>query len=206
MKLKKFFQENIFDTPKPTKLIKRLIDVATNKHSSDIVIDFFGGSATTSQAVIDKNLEDGGNRKFILVQLPELCEESSEAFKAGYKTIADIGKERIRRVIKKIEKEKAAKPDLFDDGKLDLGFKVFKLSNSNFKIWRGSEITEENLEAQLQFFIDPVKENHSVDDSSNSNMLYELMLKAGYMLTDKVERKEKYYSVNVVNLSLPSKK
>ncbi len=188
---------SIFETPKPVRIIKKCLKVAgVENRNQDIILDFFAGSGTTGQAVLEQNKEDGGNRKFILVQLSEKCDEQSEAFKESYKTIAEIGKERIHRVIKKIEKEKSEKPELFDDGKLDLGFKVFKLSPSNFKIWRGSEITEENLETQLQFFIDPVKENHSVDDSSNSNMLYELMLKAGYLLTDKVVYNEKYYSVN----------
>ncbi len=143
---------------------------------------YLQSSGTTAQAVLELNKEDGGNRKFILVQFPELCDENSEAFKAGYKTIADISKERIRRVIKKIEKEKSEKPDMFDNGKLDLGFKVFKLSSSNFKVWRGDEINEANLELQLDAFTNPVKE-----ESQSANMLYELMLKAGYLLTDKVE-------------------
>src|SRR6218665_804338 len=204
--MKKIFPENIFDTPKPTKLIKRLIEVATNDNSQNIILDFFACSATTAHAVINKNKEDNGNRKFILVQLPELCDEKSEACKAGYKTIADISKERIRRAIQKIEKEKA-KPKqlgidigensigraLFDGEKklLDLGFKVFKLSPSNFKIWRGGEITEENLATQLDAFTNPVKE-----ESKTGNMLFELMLKAGYLLTDKIEERKKFFVVN----------
>lgn len=181
----------VFSTPKPVKLLKRLLQISTQKDTDDIIIDFFGGSGATSEAILEANKEDGGNRKFILVQLPELCEEDTEAFKVGYKTIADISKERIRRVIKKIEKEKTGKPKLFDEFKLDLGFKVFKLSPSNFKIWRGNEITEENLVTQLDAFTNPVKE-----ESKTGNMLFELMLKAGYLLTDKVESKGKYYSVN----------
>ena len=130
---------------------------------TDILLDFFAGSGTAAQAILELNKEDSGNRKFILVQLPELCDKESEAYKAGYKTIADISKERIRRVIKKIENEKQEaekKKVMFAEDSsathakahfqpkndnLDLGFKVFKLSSSNFKIWRGSEITEENL-------------------------------------------------------------
>ncbi|HEY5535341.1 MAG TPA: site-specific DNA-methyltransferase, partial [Ignavibacteria bacterium] len=103
----------------------------------------------------------------------------------------EISKERIRRVIQKIEKEKTEKPELFKKGKLDLGFKVFKLSSSNFKIWRGSEITVDNLEIQLDAFTNPVKEG-----SETENMLYELILKSGYLLTDKIEDKGKYYSIN----------
>ena len=90
--------------------------------------------------------------------MPEPCDENSEAYKAGYKTIADIGKERICRVIHKIEKEKAEKPDLFAESKLDLGFKVFKLASSSFKIWRGAEIdSEEKLVKQLDVFTNPIK-------------------------------------------------
>ena len=132
--------------------------------------------------------------------MPELCDEDSEAFKAGYKIIADISKERIRRVIKKIETEKQALEKKKESElkletensnlKSDNGFKVFKLSPSNFKIWRGNEITEENLVTQLEAFTNPVK-----PESKTDNMLFELILKAGYLLTDKVEVKEKFFLV-----------
>jgi len=193
--LRELMEAETLKFPKPSSLVKTLIQQACE--TSDIVLDFFSGSGTTAQAVLEQNKEDGGNRKFILVQLPEKCDEESEAYKAGYKTIADIGKERIRRVIKKIEKEKSEKPDMFNDSKLDLGFKVFKLSSSNFKIWRSNEITEENLETQLNAFTNSVREG-----SEKENMLYELILKAGYLLTDKVALRQahgdkgKYYSVN----------
>ena len=183
--------KKIFSTPKPLRLIKKSISISCFKDDNDIILDFFAGSGTTAQAVLELNQEDDGNRKFILVQLPELIDENSEAYKAGYKTIADISKERIRRVIKKIEKEKAEKPDMFDEGILDLGFKVFKLSSSNFKIWRGNDITEENLSEQLEVFTNPVRPG-----SEEENMLYELMIKAGYQLTDKIEKGDKFYSIN----------
>jgi len=179
-----------FDFAKPSNLIKYLLEISRTK-DKDIVLDFFWGSSSTAHGVLKINKVDGGNRKFILVQLPELIDENSEAYKAGYKTIVDISKERIRRVIRKIEKEKAEKPDMFDEGKLDLGFKVFKLSASNFKIWRGDEITEENLVQQLDVFTNPLSEG-----SLEKNMLYELIVKAGYQLTDKVVAKNKYYIVN----------
>ena len=180
-----------FDYPKPIQLERYLLSM--NDGIEFFVLDFFAGSGTTAQAVLELNQEDGGNRKFILVQLPEKCDEQSEAFKAGYKTIADISKERIRRVVKKLQTEEdeikkkkegelqlsAGQSELSSDP----GFKVFKLSPSNFKIWRGDEITEQNLESQLDAFTDPVKEG-----SEKENMLYELILKAGYLLTDKVER------------------
>ncbi len=192
--LKELFKGSVvpFDFPKPFTLSKRILQISTQNNSDDIIIDFFGGSGTTSQAVLEQNKEDGGNRKFILVQLPELCDENSEAFKAGYKTIADIAKERIRRVIEKIKKETAQLK--ISETKLpttaDLGFKVFKLSSSNFKIWQGAEITEENLISQLDAFTNPVKE-----ESKTDNMLFELVLKAGYLITDSVEVKGKFYSV-----------
>jgi len=205
--------KGLFDNPKPKELITKLISLAEIENRDDIILDFFGGSGTTAQAVLEQNKKDGGNRKFILVQLPELTDENSEAYKAGYKTIADISKERIRRVIKRLNhdlpdskitmiKDKNQQ-QLFDAKEnqvnqtnpinhgSDNGFKVFKLSPSNFKIWRGNEITEENLVTQLDAFTNPVKEESKAD-----NMLYELMLKAGYLLTDKVETKGKYYSVN----------
>lgn len=176
-----------------------------NEGNSFFTLDFFAGSGTTAQAVLELNKEDDGNRKFFLVQLPELTDESTEAFKAGYKTIADISKERIRRVIKKIEAGKAEEKKK-QEGKLNFenhgnqdnqtnqgsdGFKAFKLSTSNFKIWRSEEITENNLSTQLDAFTNPVKQG-----SEKQNMRFELMLKAGYTLTDNAEEKENFYVVN----------
>ena len=197
--LKNLFNDvKLFDFPKPIGTIKKILSIV-NWEETDFILDFFGGSGTTAQAAIELNKEDGGNRKFILVQLPEKCAEESEAYKAGYKTIADISKERIRRVIKKLDKEveeakrkKAGELPLEKSeivnpiSEMDLGFKVFKLSSSNFKIWRGNEITEENLVSQLDAFTNPVREG-----SEKENMLYELILKAGYLLTDKVSPIEK---------------
>jgi len=209
---KEVFGFKAFSTPKPVKLISTLIENVCG--NNDIILDFFGGSGTTAQAVLELNKEDGGNRKFILVQLPEPCDEESEAFKAGYKTVADISKERIRRVIKRLNhgldglKDDTDKPEpqqqmlfkaevknqlnpeisLIRDS--DIGFKVFKLSSSSFKIWRGGEITEDNLEQQLEMFTNPVRKG-----SEKENMLYELILKAGYLLTDSVEYKNKLYYV-----------
>jgi adenine-specific DNA-methyltransferase len=182
------FGQKIFSFPKPSSLIQHFLK---SIHESDYtVLDFFAGSGSTAQAVLSLNKEDGGNRKFILVQLPELCDEKSEAFKAGYKTISEVSRERIRRVISKIQDEQKNKPNIFENTNQDLGFKSFKLSPSNFKIWRGSEINEENLVQQLDAFTNPVREG-----SEKDNMLYELMLKAGYLLTDKVEKIENLYSI-----------
>lgn len=130
-----------------------------------------------------------------MIQLPEICDEGSEAAKNGYKTIAEISRERIKRAIEKNKKEtaqlKLKEVKKNSETNLDLGCKVYKLSPSNFKIWRGGEITEQNLVEQLDAFANPVK-----PESKTENMLYELMLKAGYLLTDKVEAKEKIYSIN----------
>jgi len=204
--IREIFNATLFNYSKPLSLIKTLVFQTTA--DNDIVLDFFAGSATTAQAVLELNKEDGGNRKFILVQLPELTKETTEAYKAGYKTIADISKERIRRVINKLRIENE-ELKIKQDGEFGfknhdnqtnlinyssangLGFKVFKLSSSNFNIWRGDEITEENLAQQLEVFTNPVSEG-----SEEENMLYELMIKAGYQLTDKIEKRDKFFSIN----------
>ena len=184
-----FGNAQIFSFPKPTGLLKQLLNIGI-ENEDEIILDFFSGSASIAHTVLELN-KDQKNRHFIMVQLPELTEEDSEAFKEGYKNLADIAKERIRRVIRKIEKERKDDPKLFETENLDLGFKVFKLSASNFKIWRGNEITEENLVEQLDAFTNPVRE-----ESKKDNMLFELILKAGYLLTDKIEVKEKFYAIN----------
>ena len=117
-----------FSFPKPTKLISYLSSISTDKNS--LILDFFSGSGTTAHAVMQLNAEDGGNRRYICVQMPEICEENSEATKAGFATIADIAKERIRRAGAKIQSENP-------DKNIDTGFKVFKLAESNFKQWQG---------------------------------------------------------------------
>ncbi|MEA4833919.1 MAG: site-specific DNA-methyltransferase [Anaeromusa sp.] len=123
--MKALFPENVFDTPKPSKLIYRLLQVC-NVASNDIILDFFSGSATTAHAVMKLNAEDGGKRKFIMVQLPEVCAEGTEAAKAGYSTICEIGKERIRRAGDKIKDEAGLLSQ-----ELDIGFRVFKLADTN---------------------------------------------------------------------------
>jgi len=193
--IKKFFEKIVFDTPKPTPYIKEMLKISTNE--DDIVLDFFAGSGTTAQAVMELNKEDSGKRKFICVQLPEKTEEASEAFKAGYKTISEISKERVRRAIKKIEGEIKEDKTMFNDGnKLDLGFKVYKLKESNFKIWRSDMLSNAgDLQTTINMFEDPLK-----DGAKEENVLCELLLKWGYDLNVKVETLEidgaKIYSVN----------
>lgn len=165
-----------FETPKPSSLIKRISYIATAEN--DIILDFFSGSATTAHAVLDLNLdlnkEDNGNRKFIMVQLPEPCDEKSEAFKAGYETIAEIGKERIRRVINKVKEEAP-------DYKGDLGFKVFKLDSTNIKPW---EVNADNLQSSIDDYINNIKDGRSEHD-----ILYEILLKYGLDLTLPIEER-----------------
>ncbi len=176
---------NYFDYSKPISLLNTLISQACIEET-DLILDFFAGSATTAHAVLDLNRQDKGNRKFILVQLPEPCAPESEAFKAGYKTIADIGKERIRRVINKLNTEEEGKLDLDNAGKQDRGFKVLKLDKSNFRQWQKldpSASTEQILE-QLSLHID-----HIDAKATPEALLYEILLKAGFSLTGNIETK-----------------
>lgn len=167
-----------FENPKPTKLIEYFLTPSTN--CDDIVLDFFSGSATTAHAVMKLNSEDGGNRKFICVQLPETTDEKSEAYKAGYKNICEIGKERIRRAGEKIKEEMAK--DLTKVQDLDIGFKVLKLDSSNIKAW---DSDSENLEANLLNAVDNIKDDRTAED-----LLYEILLKYGLDLTVSIEELE----------------
>src|SRR5690606_3087209 len=193
-----------FDFPKPVSLIKYILNFCSNKN--DLILDFFGGSGTTAHAVMELNKKDRGNRKYICVQLPELCDEKSEAYKAGYKTIADIAKERIRRAGEKIKKENEAeieklKGELQTEEtkskiqrlqKQDLGFKVLKLEDSNFKQWLQLENKDAKaLAEQMQLFVDPVSENATIE-----NMVYELLLKSGKNLNSTIEKKDNFYTIN----------
>ncbi|MDR9499814.1 MAG: site-specific DNA-methyltransferase [Hydrogenovibrio sp.] len=170
--LKDIFPENIFETPKPTKLLNLELNVA-NTTKDDIVLDFFSGSATTAHAVMQLNAEDGGNRKFILVQIPEPTPEKSEARKAGYATIAEIGKERIRRAANKIKQE-------HPDTQADLGFKVLKLDTSNIKKWQPNL---DSLEADLLDAVDNIVDGRTAED-----LLYEVLIKYGLPLTLRIEK------------------
>ena len=176
-----------FDGPKPVRLLRRLLTLAnTSKNNNDIVLDFFSGSATTAHAVMQLNAEDGGNRRFICVQLPEVCDEKSEAFKAGYKNICEIGKERIRRAGSKIleeAKQKNSQLKLGEEPKPlpDIGFRVFKLDSSNLKIWDDTPIEDGDVATlfdRIDGHIDGLK-----PDRSDEDLIYEILLKMGYPLT-----------------------
>lgn len=179
-----FGNAQIFTFPKPSKLLSKILDIAL-ENPDEIIIDLFAGSCSMAQAILEKNAIDKGQRKYIMVQLPEIIEEKSEASKAGFSTIAEVGKERIRRVITKIEEQNDQKGELnFDaDNKQDLGFKVFKLTPSNFKLWNGEP--EEELTKTLELFVD-----HINPDSSEEDVLFELLLKAGFPLTAAIEKME----------------
>ncbi|AUD80073.1 site-specific DNA-methyltransferase [Kangiella profundi] len=166
-----FSGKSYFSYPKPTSLLKVLLSSYTNGQNG-LILDFFAGSATTAHAALQLNAEDGRNRKFIMVQLPEACDEKSEAFKAGYKNIAEISKERIRRSAAKIKEEN---PEYNDD----LGFKVFKLDSTNIKPWKlDFDMTEQDLLDQVE----NIKPGRTEDD-----VLYEVLLKYGLDLTLPIE-------------------
>ena len=172
--LKCLFENKVFDSPKPSSFIKKLIQYSTNEDS--LVLDFFSGSSTTADAIIKMNLEDKGSRKFILVQIPELVDNDSDAYKSGYKNICEIGKERIRRAGDKIVSENKDKEGIEN---LDIGFKVFKLDSSNLKSWDSSI---DNLEQNLLDM-----ESNLKKDRTNEDLLYEILLKSGIELTAKIE-------------------
>lgn len=172
--LKALITEKVFETPKPIELIKRIIQIS-NAAKDDIIIDFFSGSATTAHAVMQLNAEDGGHRKFIMVQLPEATDEKSEAYKAGYKNICEIGKERIRRAGKKIKQES---PLTTQD--LDIGFRVLKCDTSNMKeVYYNPAEYEASLFSSLE---DNIREDRTPED-----LLFQVMLDLGVLLSSKIE-------------------
>lgn len=168
--------KGIFDYTKPVKLISRLLQIGSN--SGDIILDFFSGSATTAHAVMQLNAEDGGHRKFIMVQLPEQTDAKSEAYKAGYKTICDIGEERIRRAGKKIKEES---PLTTTD--LDIGFRVFKVDSTNMEdvYYRPADYNQ----GQMGLFADNIKPDRTPED-----LLFQVMLDLGILLSSDIQETE----------------
>ena len=204
--LKDLFETPPFDTPKPTRLIKKMMELVDDDQC--IILDFFAGSGTTAHAVMQLNKEDGGNRRFICVQMAEPSDSKSEAYKTGYSNIAEISKERIRRASAKlraeVESERSKKAEELsfenkvDNPMLDFGFKVFRLADSNFKQWRdirGSE--QQQWQQQSIDFINPVAENATID-----NMMYELLLKNGKSLNSAIEHSNNCYIINSGELVL----
>jgi adenine-specific DNA-methyltransferase len=189
---KLFGEKSIFDNPKPKELIRGLIQIS-NAKNNDYVLDFFAGSSTTAQAVVDYNLEFNENLKFICIQLPEILDSTIKEQKSGYDfciknnltpTIASLSKERIRRVINLINENK--NKDIFnsDETQILIGFKVFKLSHSNFKIWNNLiEKNAEILQTALELHIE-----HINKESSQESILFELLLKSGFSLNTQIEK------------------
>jgi len=179
-----FDGKRVFDFPKPSKLLKNMIGLgsATKLSNDDIILDFFSGSATTAHAVMQLNAEDGGNRKHIMVQLPEPTDEKSEAFKAGYKKISDIARERINRAGEKIKADFADK--LAErETPLDVGYRTYKLADTNFTKWQSAptgDLTE------LQARLDLMRES-SNDNASEEDLLVEVLLKMGLPLTTRTQ-------------------
>lgn len=175
--LEKLFGFKIFDFPKIVNLIKKLINFGSMKN--DIILDFFSGSATTAHAVMQLNAEDGGSRKYIMVQLPEEIDEKSEAYKAGYKNICEIGKERIRRAAKKIKEDNKDK----DLSNVDFGFRVFKLDSTNMKdVYYTPAKISQSLLSSL--------ESNIKEDRSPEDLLIQVMLDLGLKLSYKIESRE----------------
>lgn len=167
------FDGKIFSFPKPSSLIKFLLEIVNSKDS--LVLDFFSGSATTAHAVMQLNAEDGGNRKFIMVQLPEKTDEKSEAYKAGYKNICEIGKERIRRAGKKIKEENKGKEGI---NHLDIGFRVLKLDSSNM---------EDVYYTPQEFDVHSLFNENVKADRTGEDLLFQVMLDLGIELSAKIE-------------------
>jgi adenine-specific DNA-methyltransferase len=174
--IRELFGEEVFDFSKPSELLARLIKQGSGNEG--IVLDFFAGSGSLAHAVLSLNRNDGGERRFILVQLPE------PTGRDDYPTIADICKERVRRVIKKLNHEEAGQLDMDGGQKQDRGFRVFKLAESNFTTWDAQVPHEEGpLLAQLERHVDHIR-----DGRTPADILYELLLKSGFPLTTPVEK------------------
>jgi adenine-specific DNA-methyltransferase len=169
-----------FDFPKPVDLVKLFISASTNE--TDVVLDFFAGSGTTAHAVMAQNAKDGGNRKFILVQLPEQVDLESEAAKAGFDNIADITKERVRRAGKKIIEESDGKLKLKGEEALDFGFRVLKLNESNIEDWNSEEASKSPKD-----LFDALKTSRLKTGRSEQDVVFEVLVKYGIELTSSVE-------------------
>ena len=190
--------KGLFEHPKNVDLLVELLKASTDKE--DVVLDFFSGSATTAHAIMKLNAEDGGNRKFIMVQLPELCDKKSEAFKAGYQNICEIGKERIRCAGRNINDKQVN----HNNSPLDIGFKVFKLDSSNIVKWDDSLLDLGHID-KLKIRLSEQVMNLKAD-RSEMDLLYEIILKMGFELTDHIEtisvNNKQLYSVsnNSINM------
>ena len=202
--LKKIFDgKKVYDFPKPVSLLTSLLSIGSNEED-DIILDFFAGSCTTAHTLIKLNHEEDTNRKFICIQLPEPVNDTTStgknAIELGMTTLAEVGKERIRRVLNKIkqeQKEVAKQKKIAEDPDIlqDLGFRVFKLDKSNFKVWDGKVPTSGKVEKQLEDFIDNLHTG-----GTDEEIFYEILLKSGFELTTPITEikmaGKKVYSIN----------
>jgi adenine-specific DNA-methyltransferase len=191
-----FGDARIFGFPKPSKLISKLTQLVCESNEREIILDFFSGSATTAQAIMQSNREDGGNRRVILVQLPEPTENKE------FSTIAEVGKERIRRVIAKMKKEKAGELALKNrPTSEDLGFKVFKLAESHYKPWSGVDEKSPNTYAKtMSLFTDPLVPGWKPED-----VIWEVAVKEGFGLTSRIEAVKEAKGLDVFRVTDPDK-
>lgn len=189
---------NVLDTVKPTRLIQRMLQVAPNAEEADIVLDFFAGSASTGHAVLKQNREDGGNRRFISVQLPEPLPKPESRLK----TIADIAKERLRNAIARLAEESNGQQKLMKrDSPEDLGFKVFRLTESNYQPWQGIEKAEPEAYAkQMALHTDPLVDGWKVED-----VIWEVALKEGFGLHSRIERLEEVKDCALYRVTEPDR-
>ncbi len=174
--IEELFDHRIFEFSKPEQIVRILIDQTTSEH--DIILDFFSGSASSAHAVMRQNAEDNEYRRFIMVQLPELCDEKSEAYKAGYKNICEIGKERIRRAGKKIKEDNP-----LNTQNLDTGFRVLKLDSTNMK-----DVYYNPHDVQMSI-LDNLESNIK-EDRTPEDLLFQVMLDLGVLLSSKIEESE----------------
>ena len=177
--VKELMEGKVFDYPKTVEMLMKTIEMGTDSDEGAYVLDFFSGSGTTAHAVMQLNAKDGGNRKFIMVQLPERTDEKSEAYKAGYKNICEIGKERIRRAGRKIKEDAG----LTAPADLDIGFRCLRLDESNMKpvYYTPDEVGQQDLFS----LVDNVKEDRTPED-----LLLQVMLDLGVLLSSPIEAKE----------------
>ncbi len=181
--LKELFDgKAVFETPKPVPLLEIMVKIGA---PHGIILDFFAGSSGLAEAVMKRNMEDGGQRKFLMVQLPEETAAESEARKAGFSNIAEIGRDRIRRAGKILAERKSEQLDFKQSSKVDFGFRAFRLDRSNFRIWDGAADKFAVDGSQLELHVDHIDEASTPED-----ILYELLVKAGFELTTEVEKLE----------------
>ncbi|MEK3988423.1 MULTISPECIES: DNA methyltransferase [Robertmurraya] len=182
-----FNEQEVFDFPKPVGFIQELLRQGLGEEDRQIVLDFFAGSGSTAHALMNLNASENKEHQYILVQLPEQTPEKSAARSFGFSKMSDITKERVRRVIYKFQQEEQEGLQFDNEHKVGLGFKVFKLDSSNFKVWDGSKVAAQpdQIEEQLDLFVENVK-----DGRSELDILYEIVLKSGFNLTTKIEEVE----------------